>query len=66
MANHLTPEEASQEFDLTVGQVEAICLIEGLPRIDDGKVCRGLFGPTLERLRAHGRVPEPELATVGA
>ena len=51
MANHLTPEELSEELGLDRQEVIRICLEEGVP-IYHGKIDKYLFQTQLEALGA--------------
>ena len=51
MANHLTPEELSKEFDLDRQEVIRVCVEEGVP-IYHGKIDKYLFQMTQQHLAA--------------
>jgi hypothetical protein len=55
MANHLTPEELSEEMKIDREEVIRVCIEEGVP-IYQGKIDKTLFAAQLEALRA---VPHP-------
>src|SRR3954465_16013622 len=58
MANHLTPEELSEEVGIERDEVIRICVEEHVP-IYQGKIDKFLFQAQLEALRA---LPEKHLA----
>lgn len=49
MANHLTPEELSEELGIDRQEVIRVCLEEGVP-IYQGKIDKTLFQAQLEAL----------------
>ena len=51
MANHLTPEELSQELGIDRQEVIRVCVEEGVP-IYHGKIDKFLFQAQLEALGA--------------
>jgi hypothetical protein len=51
VANHLTPEELSQELDMDREEVIRVCIEEGVP-IYQGKIDKTLFQAQLEALGA--------------
>ena len=51
MANHLTPEELSEELKIDRQEVIRLCMQEGVP-IYQGKIDKHLFQAQLEALRA--------------
>jgi hypothetical protein len=51
MANHLTPEELSEELGIERQEVIRVCLEEGVP-IYQGKIDKTLFAAQLEALGA--------------
>ena len=51
MANHLTPEELSEELGIDRQEVIRVCLEEGVP-IYQGKIDKTLFQAQLEALGA--------------
>ena len=51
MANHLTPEELSEELGIDRQEVIRVCLEEGVP-IYQGKIDKTLFAAQLEALGA--------------
>lgn len=54
MANHLTPEELSEELGLERQEIIRVCLEEGVP-IYQGKIDKTLFQAQLQAL---GAVPQ--------
>jgi hypothetical protein len=52
MANHLTPEELSQELGLDRQEVIRVCVEEGVP-IYQGKIDKYLFQTQLQAATAH-------------
>ena len=57
MANHLTPEELSEELGIERQEVIRVCLEEGVP-IYQGKIDKTLFAA---QLQATGAVGAPTL-----
>jgi len=55
MANHLTPDELSEELGIERHDVIRVCLEEGVP-IYQGKIDKTLFQAQLEAL---GALPQP-------
>ncbi len=51
MANHLTPEELSEELGLERQEIIRVCLEEGVP-IYQGKIDKTLFQAQLQALGA--------------
>jgi hypothetical protein len=51
MANHLTPEELSEELGLERQEIIRVCVEEGVP-IYQGKIDKTLFQAQLEALGA--------------
>jgi hypothetical protein len=51
MANHLTPEELSQELGIDREEIIALCLRESVP-IYHGKIDKSLFRAQLQALGA--------------
>ena len=51
MANHLTPEELSNELGIERQEVIAVCVQEGVP-IYQGKIDKTLFQASLESVGA--------------
>ena len=51
MANHLTPEELSEELGIDRQEVIRVCLQEGVP-IYQGKIDKTLFQAQLEAIGA--------------
>ena len=51
MANHLTPEELSQELKIDRQEVIRVCVEEGVP-IYQGKIDKYLFQAQLEAVKA--------------
>ena len=54
MANHLTPEELSEELGLERQEIIRVCLEEGVP-IYQGKIDKTLFQAQLQAL---GAIPQ--------
>ena len=54
MANHLTPEELSQELGLEREEIIRVCLEESVP-IYHGKIDKTLFQASLEAVGAGAR-----------
>jgi hypothetical protein len=52
MANHLTPEELSEELGLDRDEVIRVCLEEAVP-IYQGKIDKYLFQAQLQASQAH-------------
>ena len=53
MANHLTPEELSEELGIDRQEVIRVCMQEGVP-IYQGKIDKTLFAAQLEAIGASG------------
>jgi hypothetical protein len=51
MANHLTPDELSEEIGLDRQEIIRVCLEEGVP-IYQGKIDKTLFAAQLEAIGA--------------
>ncbi|HVM17660.1 MAG TPA: hypothetical protein VM290_08780 [Gaiellaceae bacterium] len=51
MANHLTPDELSEEIGLDRQEIIRVCLQEGVP-IYQGKIDKTLFAAQLEAIGA--------------
>jgi len=51
MANHLTPDELSEEMGLDRQEIIRVCLEEGVP-IYQGKIDKTLFAAQLEAIGA--------------
>jgi hypothetical protein len=55
MANHLTPEELSEELGIDKTEVIRLCVEESVP-IYHGKIDKALFAAQLDAVRAPERI----------